>query len=142
MISWGEELETQSRQLELDQPSTSTLAKRPASSRRKDAGEPATKRTKVEDGSDIRMFYEKGNLSKVRSLPIPSVALITNIWLFNSLRCPYLRISYCPKTSLPRGRRRTLSNESRDILIESKVMICITCCRLEVGGFSGIIQCA
>ncbi|PGH05264.1 ATP-dependent DNA helicase II subunit 1 [Polytolypa hystricis UAMH7299] len=78
VISWGEELETQYRTIEPTMPATSTLAKRPATSRSKaqdkasgDAGRPA-KRTKVEPEAaddELKTYYQKGTLNKL-TVPI------------------------------------------------------------------------
>ncbi|KAK2739459.1 ATP-dependent DNA helicase II subunit 1 [Myotisia sp. PD_48] len=64
VISWGEELEAQSKLLGLDQTAVA-LPKRPAPNRKKDAGEPASKRAKTEERDDLKMAYEKGTLSKL-----------------------------------------------------------------------------
>ncbi|KAF3480730.1 Ku70 protein [Arthroderma uncinatum] len=65
VIAWGEELESQYRTLEKSQPVTSTLVKRPASSAKGIKEEPASKRARTEEPEDIRVYYEKGTLSKL-----------------------------------------------------------------------------
>lgn len=72
MIAWGEELEAQHQKMGLDEPATSTLVKRPATSRSKGQGEAngnerPVKKAKTDggDASDIRTHFEKGTLNKV-----------------------------------------------------------------------------
>lgn len=78
VIEWGEELEAQYRALEKSQPATSTLVKRPAPSAKGIKEEPASKRAKTEEPEDIKAFYEKGTLNKVRpNSGMISVELLT-----------------------------------------------------------------
>jgi ATP-dependent DNA helicase 2 subunit 1 len=65
-MSWGEELESQYLKYQQQHPVTSTLAKRPAASRKGD-GEPPAKKAKAGAGGidDVRQFYQAGNLQKV-----------------------------------------------------------------------------
>ncbi|EAS30659.3 ATP-dependent DNA helicase II subunit 1 [Coccidioides immitis RS] len=67
VLEWGEELETQNRLLENSKPITSTLAKRPAPSRKAEGDERATKRVRAESTGDaeVKMHYEKGSLNKL-----------------------------------------------------------------------------
>ncbi|PGH18302.1 ATP-dependent DNA helicase II subunit 1 [Helicocarpus griseus UAMH5409] len=67
VIDWGEELEAQYRQIEAEQPATSTLVKRPAS--RSQEGKPS-KRTKTDPDAagaadEVRMHYQKGTVNKL-----------------------------------------------------------------------------
>lgn len=72
VISWGEELEAQYRKMFVEQPKTSTLAKRPARAEAAEAA--AAKKVKTEaDGqgvtAEVRSHYERGDLSKL-TLPV------------------------------------------------------------------------
>lgn len=69
VLDWGEELETQHRLLNHGKPSTSTLVKRPAASKKAESSDRASKKVKTEapSGDEVKIHYEKGSLNKVGS---------------------------------------------------------------------------